>query len=217
MSREKISVFLADDHAMVREALAALLNRHDDIEVVGQCGHGLKVTEQIVAINPNVAILDIGMPGLNGLDVCKQLSVKAKDVVVIILTMHDDGQFIARAKEYGAAAYLLKESAADGLCEAVRTASHGRFHLDPGISKALAGHKISENDPYEQLTARERQVFQLIAEGKTNRKIAEILTLSVKTVDTHRAHLMRKLDIHDQTSLVKIAIQKGVIQVNRIR
>ena len=218
MEEKKIRLFLADDHTLVRQGIAALLAKSPDIEVVGQCGNGRKVMDGVVETKPDVLVLDLAMPGLNGMDVCRQLTRKAKGVAVLILTMYADEEFIVRSLENGANGYLLKEAAPEQLVEAVRTVARGDLFLGPGVPRSILSRLTSrtEDDPYERLTSREREVFQLIAEGKTNRKIAEILALSVKTVDTHRAHLMRKLDIHDQTSLVKIAIQKGVIQVNRI-
>ena len=213
-SEESISVFLADDHVMVREGLAALVGKDPHIRVVGQCGEGLKVLPQVLETKPDVVVLDIGMPGLNGLEICRELSRKAKNIAVLILTIHDDEQFIARALAYGASGYLLKEAAADQLTRAVRAVARGELYLGPGIPKAaLQRIGRSHIDPLEQLTTRERQVFQLIAEGKTNRDIAEVLDVSVKTIDTHRSHLMHKLDIHDQTSLVKYAIRKGIVSL----
>ena len=218
MEDKKIRLFLADDHTLVRQGFAALFAKIPDIEVVGECGNGLNVIDGVFETKPDVVVQDLAMPGLNGVDVCRQLTRKAKGVAVLILTMYADEEFIVRSLENGANGYLLKEAAPDQLVEAVRTVARGDLFLGPGVPRSILSRLTSraEDDPYDRLTSRERQVFQLIAEGKTNRKIAEILGLSVKTVDTHRAHLMRKLDIHDQTSLVKIAIQKGVIQVNRI-
>jgi len=218
VEEKKIRLFLADDHTLVRQGIAALFANTPDIEVVGECGNGLNVLDGVFETKPDVVVLDLAMPGLNGVDVCRQLTRKAKDVAVLILTMYADEEFIVRSLENGANGYLLKEAAPDQLVEAVRTVARGDLFLGPGVPRSILSRLTSrtEDDPYDRLTSRERQVFQLIAEGKTNRKIAEILGLSVKTVDTHRAHLMRKLDIHDQTSLVKIAIQKGIIQVNRI-
>ncbi|MHC4981602.1 MAG: response regulator [Planctomycetota bacterium] len=210
--KQATRVFLADDHVMVREGLAALVGREPDIEVIGQEGQGLSVVECVLECRPDVVVLDIMMPGINGLDICRELTRKAKKTAILILTMYDDEQFIVRALEYGASGYLLKEAAGDKLATAVRTVARGELYLGPGIPKHVVGC-IGRGgaDPYERLTTRERQVLQLIAEGKTNRQVAEELNLAVKTVDTHRSHLMRKLDIHDQTSLVKFAIRKGIV------
>jgi len=212
---DQILVYLADDHAMVREGLAALVGSDKAIRVVGQCGDGLKVVEEVRTLKPDVLILDITMPGLNGLDVCREISRKAPGTAILILTMHDDEQFIAKALENGASGYLLKEAAAGQLNEAVHAVAKGQLFLGPGIPRGVL-QRIGQgtDDPYDQLTIRERQVLQSIAEGKTNRQIADELKLSIKTVDTHRSHLMRKLDIHDQTSLVKYAIRKGIVTLH---
>jgi DNA-binding NarL/FixJ family response regulator len=215
MSDEPITVFLADDHAMVREGLAALVSEDDRIQVVGQTGDGLRVTEEIRRLSPRVVLLDVTMPGLNGLDVCREISRKFKDTAVLILTMHDDEQFIATALENGASGYILKEGAADELCEAVRKVAQGELCLGTGVPKSAVLRAVRGNDdPYNRLTTRERQVLQLIAEGKTNRAIADELGLAVKTIDTHRSRLMRKLGIHDQTSLVKYALRRGIISLD---
>lgn len=200
---------------MVREGLAAIAARDGDIRIVGQCGEGLKVVEEVCLSNPDVVVLDITMPGLNGLDICREIIRKQKGTAVLVLTMHNDEQFVARALENGASGYLLKEAAAESLTEAVRAVARGDLYLGPGIPRSVLS-RISKGDidPYEKLTTRERQVLQLIAEGKTNRQVSEKLNVAVKTVDTHRTRLMRKLEIHDQTSLVKFAIRKGLVPLN---
>ena len=211
MNAEPISVFLADDHRMVREGLASLMAKAPGIRVVGQCGDGLKVLEEVQRTQPDVVVMDIAMPGLNGLDICRELVRKMPETFVLILTMHADEQFIARALEYGASGYLLKEAAAEQLAEAIRAVARGVLFLGPGILRSVV-QRIGQNtnDPHELLTNRERQVLQLVAEGMTNRQIAEELGVAVKTVDAHRSHLMRKLGIHDQTSLVKYALRRGI-------
>ena len=215
---DTIRVFLADDHTLVREGIAALIANTPDIEVVGECGDGLSVLNEVLKVEPNVVILDLSLPGLNGLEVCRQLTRKVKRAAVLVLTMHADEEFIVRALENGASGYLLKEAASDQLAEAVRTVTRGDLFLGPGVPRSVLSRLTAgrEEDPYDDLTPRERQVLQLIAEGKTNRAIAETLELAVKTVDTHRAHLMKKLNIHDQTTLVKYAIRRGIVQVNNI-
>ena len=214
MSDNAISIFLADDHTMVREGLAALVSKEPDFSVVGQCGEGLEVLSQILKVCPDVVVLDIMMPGLNGLDICRELTKKAKRVSVLILSMYEDEQFIARALEYGASGYLLKESAAQQLADAIRAVSRGELFLGPGIPRTVLDHMTEGGDPYETLTTRERQVLQCVAEGKTNRQIAEQLGLAVKTIDTHRMRLMRKLNIHDQTNLVKFAVRRGLVSLH---
>ena len=214
MANDVVRVFLADDHAMVREALAALLAKDKRFEIVGQCGDGLKVLGAVRQCRPAVVVLDITMPGLNGLDICRDLSRKCKFASVLILSMHDNEQFIARALEHGASGYLLKGAAAAQLTEAVTAVARGDLYLGPGVSRSVLDRLSNgQEDPYDRLTSRERQVLQLIAEGRTNRAIADHLGLAVKTVDTHRMRLMRKLNIHDQTTLVKFALKKGLVSL----
>ena len=213
MTEKHTTVFLADDHAMVREGLAAMLKQHDDIRVVGQCGDGLKVAEEAANTCPDVIVLDIMMPGLNGLDICRELTRKTKSIGVLMLSMCEDEQFIAKALEYGASGYLLKESAAQQLVEAIRAVARGELFLGPGIPRSVLDYMTNGGDPYETLTTRERQVLQAVAEGRTNRQVAEQLGLAVKTVDTHRMRLMRKLSIHDQTNLVKFAVRRGLVSL----
>jgi DNA-binding NarL/FixJ family response regulator len=212
MEQGTISVFLADDHTMVREGLAALVAKDPAIRVVGQCGNGLDVVKMVHDLKPDVVVLDIGLPGLNGLDICRELTRKSRDTSVLILTMHDGEQFISGALEKGASGYLVKEAAADQLTQAIHRVARGELYLGPGIPKGVL-QRVGRGgaDLYDRLTGRERQVLQLIAEGKTNREVAEKLNLAVKTVDTHRTRLMRKLAIHDQTTLVKYALRKGII------
>ena len=213
MPDKRITVFLADDHVMVREGLAATMAQDDDIQVVGQCGDGLKVTDEVIRLCPDVVVLDIMMPGLNGLDICRDLTRKTKSVGVLILSMCQDEQFIAKALEYGASGYLLKDSAARQLVEAIRAVARGELFLGPGIPRSILDYMTDTGDPYETLTTRERQVLQAVAEGKTNRLIAEQLGLAVKTVDTHRMRLMRKLGIHDQANLIKFAVRRGLVSL----
>ncbi|MBN1942515.1 MAG: response regulator transcription factor [Phycisphaerae bacterium] len=214
MQSDTIRVLLADDHAMVREGLAALVSDEPDIEIVGQCGNGLEVLPRVQELDPDVVVLDVTMPGLNGLDLCRDLTRRGDGLSVLMLTMHNDEGFVAQALESGATGYLLKESAADQLGPAIRRVAAGDLYLGPGIPRKVL-ERIGDggDDPYQRLSSRERQVLQLIAEGRTNRKIAEMLGLATKTIDTHRTRLMRKLNIHDQTSLVKFAIRRGIISV----
>lgn len=215
MNAHRIKVFLADDHSLVRQALAEMIDRNPDFEVVGQCGDGLQVGAKVLESKPEVLVLDIGLPGLNGLDVCLEVTRKLRKLAVLMLSMHDDEEFIARALENGASGYLMKEADNDQLATAIRTVAAGELYLAPGVSRnvLLRLGRMAE-DPYQRLTMRERQVLQLIVEGKTNRDVAAALGLAVKTIDTHRTRLMRKLGIHDQTALVKFALRKGIVPLN---
>jgi DNA-binding NarL/FixJ family response regulator len=215
MNVQPVKVLLADDHTMVREGLAALIGRDSQVQVIGQCGDGLQVVKQVEKLQPDVVVLDISMPGSNGLDICRELSKKFREIAVLILTMHDSEQFIAKAMQNGARGYLIKDAAPAQLTEAILSVARGEKFLGSGIPGAtLSLNPDGEGDLYERLTTRERQVLQLIAESKTNRQIAQILKLSVKTVDTHRSHLMRKLGIHDQTSLVKFVLRMGIVELD---
>ena len=212
---EPISIFLADDHTLVREGLAALIAKVADMQVVGQCGDGLAVVDEVLAVLPRVVLLDLTMPGLNGLDICRQLVKKAKNSAVLVLTMHADEEFIVQALQNGASGYLLKEAAADQLAEAVRTVARGDLYLGTGVPKTVLNRLVKgrDSDPYNLLTPREREVLHMIAEGKTSRSIAEKTGISAKTVETHRAHLMKKLKIHSQTALVKYALRRGIVSL----
>lgn len=208
-----IRVFLADDHVMVREGLAALVGAEPDFAVVGQCGDGLKVVEEVARTQPHLVILDITMPGLDGLEVCRQLVRKFRGIRVLILTIHDDEQFVARAMDHGAMGYLLKEAASDQLIQALLTVARGEVFLGRQLSAQALDRGSGAGDSYERLTSRERQVLQLIAEGKTNRQIAQELDVALKTVDTHRCRLMQKLDIHDHAALIKYALRRGIVSL----
>lgn len=209
---DSIGVFLVDDHIMVREGLAALVGKDPHMSVVGQCGDGLKVLGMVKELKPDVVVLDIELPGLGGLDVCREIARRVKGVAVLILTMYDDEQFVARAVKNGASGFLLKDAAADQLTQGIRAVAAGEFFMGAGISKDVLEHIASgDGDPYDALTSRERQVFKMIAESKTSRMIAEELGLAIKTVETHRTRLMGKLGIHNVNDLIRFAFKKGII------
>jgi len=215
MDRKRTTVFLVDDHSVVRQALAEMIAKEGRYEIVGQCGDGLKVAKEVKAARPDVLVLDITLPGLNGLDLCRDLTRKMKDLSVLILSMHADEEFVARALENGASGYMMKDGDCDQLVMALDAVARGELYLAPGISRSIL-HRLGKRgqDPYDTLTSRERQVLQLVAEGRTNREAAEALGLAVKTVDTHRTRLMHKLDIHDQTALVKYALKRGIVALD---
>ena len=209
---QNTTVFLVDDHAMVREGLASFFDGHENITVVGQSGNGLRAVQQICKVQPDVAVVDIQMPGMNGLDACRKLASKASSVRILILTMHDDEQFIVEALSHGALGYLLKESAGECLEEAILTVAAGERYIGPGISPRVfqqASH--GKHDPYKELTARELQVLKGVVESKTNRQIAAELGISASTVDTYRTRMMNKLDIHDQVSLARYYLKRNTL------
>jgi len=210
----RMTVYFADDHTMVREGLTEVIARQNDLRIVGQARDGATALQEATKIKPDVVVLDIKMPGLNGLDVCRELVRRDRSVLVLILTMYDNEEFVVRALDSGATGFLLKESAAEDLVQAIRAVGRGDLYLDPGIPRSILGRVGGGRaNPYDRLTTRERQVLQLITESKTSREVAEELGLSAKTVETHRMRLMRKLDIHDQTTLVKFAIREGLAEV----
>ena len=209
-SNGKKRLFLADDHVLVREGLVMILEDTEEFEVVGQCGDGLHVVQHIIEARPDAVLLDVGMPGLHGTEICRELKRKLPETAVLMLTMHNDEEFVIRALRHGARGYLLKESAQAELVTALKTVLAGTIYLDPQIDTSILTRlALPQTDVYDTLTRRERQVLQLIAEGLTNRKIAERLGSAVKTVDTHRMRLMQKLDIHDQTTLVKFFLNRS--------
>jgi len=211
-----ISVLLADDHAVVRDGLRALLEAQTDIEVVGDAANGREVLRLAQQLHPDVVVMDIAMPELNGVEATQQMHDAYPSTQVLILSMHSTTEHIFRALQAGARGYLLKDSAGAEVVDAVRVVHAGRRYLSQKIAATVIDDYIAERhrtSPLESLSSRERQILQLVAEGKSSTEIAAILFLSPKTVDTYRSRLMHKLDIGDLPSLVKFAIQHGVIQL----
>ena len=212
-----ITVFLADDHAVVRDGLKALLEADPEIKVVGGADNGRDAVLQVIQLKPEVVIMDIAMPELNGIEAAQQILEAEPAIHVIILSMHSTSEHIFRALQVGSRGYLLKESAGSEVVHAVHAVKAGQRYMSKRISDdVVAGyllhHKTSEIvSPLERLSQRERQIFQLVAEGKSSATIAESLFLSPKTVDTYRSRLMKKLDVDDYASLIKFAIEHNII------
>ncbi len=214
----RIRVLLADDHAILREGVKALLKTCDDIEVVGEAADGNAAIEACRRLTPDVVVMDISMPGLGGIEATLAIRKERPDTRIIILTQYDDREYLRRLLTAGVAGYILKKSAGSSLVDAIRAVSRGGLVLDPEIARdAMAelsgGGSAPAGDPYDALTDREKQVFKLVAEGKSNKEVAVELGISVKTAMTHREHVMNKLDLHNRTDLVKFALKKGVIRV----
>jgi DNA-binding NarL/FixJ family response regulator len=215
-----ITVFLADDHRMVREGFRLLLETQPDIKVVGEAGNGRDATRQVSRLAPQVVLMDIAMPELNGIDATRQILAESPSTKVIILSMYSTTQHIFRALKAGARGYILKESAGDDVITAVRAVHDGRIFLCKEISETVVkdyvrNHDIAEDHgPLASLNTREREILQLLVEGKTNARIAELLFLSPKTVETYRSHLTQKLGISDLPGLVKFAIQQGLTSLD---
>jgi len=214
-----IKVFLADDHRMVRDGFRLLLETQSDIKVVGEAGNGRETVRQVVKLAPDIVLMDIAMPDLNGIEATQQISEECPATKTIILSMFSTTQHISRAFKAGARGYILKESAGDNLIKAVRMVYGGKIFLCEEISEVVVGDYVRKHEtvevvePLARLTPREREILQLLVEGKTNKRIAEILFLSPKTIETYRSHLMQKLGIKDLPGLVKFAIQCGITSV----
>jgi DNA-binding NarL/FixJ family response regulator len=208
-------VLLADDHTLFRDGLRSLLERLGDVTVAAEAGDGREALKLIEQQSPDVAIVDITMPGLSGLEVAARAKRVSPSTRVIILSMHAGEAYVAHALRAGVAGYLLKDSAAAELALALRAVRRGETYLSPAISKHVVGGFLhgsrGEADPLALLTPRQREILQLIAEGKANKVIAADLGLSIKTVEAHRAQLMDRLDIHDVAGLVRLAIRAGLV------
>ena len=211
----KVRVLLADDHVVVVHGLNELLK--DTFDTVAVVHDGRALLEAAERLRPDVIVTDISMPLLNGLEATRQIRHDCPETRVLILTMHQNEEYLSQVLAAGASGYVLKEAAGRELVSAIRVVAEGGGFFSPAMARTLAGMYVqsleaeSVHDPYDDLTAREREVLQLVAEGFSNRQIADTLHLSIKTVKTHRLRMMQKLDLHDRTELVKYAFQKGII------
>ncbi|MDE2220889.1 MAG: response regulator transcription factor [Gammaproteobacteria bacterium] len=205
-----IRVVLADDHVVVRQALRALLER-EGLEVVGEAADGRAAARQAIQLRPDIAVLDISMPLFNGLDAAREILRSSLSTRVLVLTHHDETEYVAEALRCGVQGYVLKKQAANELVRAIQQVHGGQIYLSPGVSGAIAAAYGDARQPVA-LSVRERQVLQLIAEGKSTRVMAGLMGVSVKTIESHRARLMGKLDIHEIAGLVRYAIRQGLIQ-----
>ncbi len=216
----KIRVLICDDHTILRDGIRLLLNSQLDMEVVGEAVDGREAVDKARTLKPDVILMDIAMPGLNGLEATKQVRRDDPNARVLVLTMYESDEYIAQMLEAGAAGYVLKKVAGSELVYAIHSVFQGGTFLYPSITKRLVEDYLrrvesgEERDTFNSLTDREREVLQLIAEGHTNKEIADLLSLSARTVQNHRAHIMEKLGMHDRGELIKYAIQKGIIQLS---
>jgi len=215
---EKIRILLADDHTILRSGIRALLEDEPGMSVVAEAEDGRAAVTLACQLKPDVAIMDIAMPLLNGLEAARQLKQQCPEVRVLILTMHDNEEYIRQVLEAGAMGYILKDAAARELISAIRSVYRGEAVLSPAITRLVIEDYLrwGGTRPQEEadgLSPREREILQLIAEGYTNKQIAEILSISIKTVQAHRNNLMQKLDLHDRGELIKYAIQKKIIEI----
>jgi DNA-binding NarL/FixJ family response regulator len=205
-------VLLADDHPMFREGLRALLER-EGFEVVAEASDGHEAVGLIDKLLPQIAVLDLAMPRLNGIDAAREMLKRSPEIQVILLTMHEEEPYVLEALRSGVRAYVLKAQAAADLVRAIHEVMRGGIYLSPGISDSvMIAFRSKRELPSDHLTDRERQVLQLVAEGNTTKKVADLLGISVSTADSHRTRLMQRLEIHDTASLVRYAIRRGVIE-----
>jgi two-component system response regulator NreC len=215
---KKIRILLADDHRLIRAGLRLLIEQHHDLEVIGEAKDGSEAVSMAQRMRPDVAVIDISMPRLNGIDVVRQMLSMDCSIATIILTMHSDDSYILRALQAGAKGYLLKDSAETDLISGIRAVAQGKSFFSPAVSKVLLEDYIRNlkqkgaNDSYDLLTPREREVLQLVAEGKSNKEVANLLNLSVYTVETHRSNIMKKLHLRGVPGLTLYAVRKGIIQ-----
>jgi two-component system response regulator NreC len=213
----QIRIALADDHAVMRTGLRLVLERQSDFTVIGEAADGREAVALVLKEAPDVLVMDIGMPNLNGIEAARQVAASAPQVSVVILSMHSDEAYVLRALKAGARAYLLKESAEADLIAAIRAVRAGKAFFSPAVSRMLVEDYVRQlqdrdiEDSYELLTTREREILQLIAEGKSNKEIAAVLNLSLYTIETHRGNLMEKLGLHTVPELILYAVRKGVI------
>jgi DNA-binding NarL/FixJ family response regulator len=208
-----VRIVLADDHTVVRQGLRALLER-EGFEVVGEAADGREAIRIASTSRPDVAVLDVSMPLLNGIDAAREIAKSEHRTRPILLTMHTEDNYVLEALRAGVMGYVLKTRAAEELVQAIRDVCKGGIYLSSGVSRAVVQAFLNKSDlPGSPLTDRERQVLQLVAEGKTSKEIATILGISVKTAESHRTNMMDKLDIHDTAGLVKYAIQQGLIEI----
>jgi DNA-binding NarL/FixJ family response regulator len=207
-----IRVVLADDHVLVRQGLRSLLER-EKFQVVAEASDGQEVIRLAETNHPDIAVLDISMPTLNGIEAARELGRSSPQTKVILLTQHEEEQYIHEALEVGVKGYVLKNQVASDLVHAMQQVSRGGIYLSPGVSRAVMDAYRSKSErPSDPLSGRERQVLQLIAEGKSTKDVASLLGISVKTAESHRSRLMQKLDIHETASLVRYAVRRGLVQ-----
>jgi DNA-binding NarL/FixJ family response regulator len=209
---KRTRILLADDHAVVRQGFKMILAAQADMEIVGEAANGREAVELAAQLNPDIVVMDVAMPELNGIEATRRLIAANPHIRVIALSMHKDSVYVREILRAGARGYLLKDSGADDLVKAIRAVAGGESYLSPAVSNAvLDDYRKHVTNPIDLLTSREREVLQMLAEGKTNKEIAVVLNLSVYTVDAHRGRIMEKLNLHSINELVRFALRSGLI------
>jgi DNA-binding NarL/FixJ family response regulator len=208
---------IADDHAIVREGVKALIGLADDIEVVGEAADGREAIARVSECEPDVVLMDIAMPDLGGLEATVEIRKQHPRTRILVLSQYEDREYIRRFLKAGVSGYVLKKSAGSDLTAAIRAVHRGGLVLDPDVAREAMNERASDAhgqaDPYDTLTDREKQVLKLVAEGRSNKEVADLLGISVKTAMSHREHIMEKLDLHSRTELIRFAIKQGIIRV----
>lgn len=214
---KKIKVFLADDHKILRQSLVILLSQQDDIEVIGEAADGVEAFKSILSLKPDIAVIDISIPKLNGIDLAVKLKQESPETKIIILTMHKSEEFVIMALQAGVKGYVLKDNALEELIQSIETVDQGNIFLSQGVTQLVVNGYLKsipngEGTKSNPISSREREILQLLAEGKSNKEISDILSLSIKTVETHRANIMRKLGFKNIIDLVLYAVRNHIIE-----
>ena len=213
----KLRLLLGDDHTLMRQGLRKILEERPEWEVIAEVGDGREAVKKCMALKPDVAVLDVAMPLLNGIDATQQIVRKVPETKVLVLSMYSDEAYVTRALQAGATGYMLKDSAGKDLLKGIASVAAGQAYFSPAIARLMLDDYVRRVagsgvvDRYETLSEREREIFQLIAEARTNKEVAELLEISPATVETHRARILQKLDIHNTAELVLYAVRRGVI------
>ena len=211
-----LRILLADDHTMVRQGLRKVLEERPEWQVVAEAGDGHEAVRLAELHKPNVAVLDVAMPLLNGIEATRRIAKRVPQTRILVLSMYSDEAYVTQMMKAGATGYLLKDSAGVDLLEAVQSVAQGKSYFSPAVARLMsddyARQRGPDDDRYESLSDREREIFQLIAEGKANKEIAALLFISISTVETHRARIMEKLDLHSAAEIVLHAVRRGVIR-----
>ncbi len=209
---KRIRILLADDHAVVRQGFKMILGAQPDFEIVGEAGNGREAVELAENLKPDIVVMDVSMPELNGIEATRRLSTSVPHCRVVALSMHKDNVYVREILRAGARGYLLKDSESADVVSAVRAVAQGEGYISPAVSNAVLGdYRKHVTNPIDLLSSREREVLQMLAEGKTNKEIAVVLNLSVYTVDAHRGRIMEKLNVHSINELVRFAVRNGLI------
>ena len=217
MAMEPIRILIADDHAVLRAGLRLLLDGQEDMQVVDEAGDGWQTVEKAVSLKPDIVLLDITMPGLSGLEAARQIRQRAPEVKLLVLTMHDDEAYLRQFLQIGAAGYIVKKAADTELVAAIRAVNRGESFIHPSLTRVLIEGYLQQPQPVrakesaEELTPRETEVLRLVAQGYTSQQIAQSLTISVTTVETHRAHIMEKLGLRGRAQLFRYAVSRGLL------